>query len=88
MLYEVITVEFDINDIDSISFGDDSETVLISYNENSATFFNPLAFEGVSVSVDNADVIVTSELDDKKIDYELTGTTSDGMFKLYRNNFV
>lgn len=75
--------EFDINDIDSISFGDDSETVLISYNNNTATFINPLAFEGVSVSVDGADVVVKSALDDKKIDYELSGTTSDGMFKLY-----
>lgn len=79
---------FGINTIDSISFGEDSETVLISYNENSVSVVNPLAFEGVSVQVNETDVTVKSKLDDRKIDYELTGSTSDGMFKLYGDSLV
>jgi len=75
--------ELEITDIDSISFGDDSETIQIVYNGNSVLMNNPLAFEGVSVSVDGADVIVNSTLEDRKVDYELSGTTTNGMFKLY-----
>ncbi len=76
-------VEFGISEIDSISFGDDSETVSVVYNGSSVSVINPLAFEGVSVNFDGADVVVNSLLDDRKIDYELSGSTSDGMFKIY-----
>ncbi len=76
---------FQLADVDSLTFGDDSETVFINYNESAVTVYNPLAFQGVTVNVDNANVVVNSTIEDNKIDYELSGSTSDGMFKLYGN---
>jgi hypothetical protein len=75
--------QYPVSDIDSITFNDNSNTVYISYNETSVSVVNPLAFEGVSVVVDGADVVVTSSIQNKKVNYALSGTTSDGMFKIY-----
>ena len=76
-------VELGVAEIDSITFGEDSETVLVEYNGTTAYVTNPYAFDGVSVSVNGADVVVNSTIEDQKIDYELSGTTTDGMFKIY-----
>ena len=75
--------EYEVANIDSISFGADSDTISVYYNGNSATVVNPLAFEGVSVSVSGADVTVDATTDTKDINYKLSGTCSDGMFKVY-----
>ena len=72
-----------VANIDSISFGDDSNTIYVTYNGSSATVVNPLAFEGVSVTVSGADVTVNSAISDKEINCVLSGTTTNGMFKIY-----
>lgn len=69
--------------IDSLTFGANSNTIFITYSENQVKVINPLAFEGVSVSVTNADVIVTATSEVQDINYNLSGTTYNGMFKIY-----
>jgi len=75
--------EFPVASLDSINFGDSTNTVSIVYNGTSATVVNPLYFEGVSVAVNGADVTVTSTSITKDITYKLSGSTSDGMLKIY-----
>jgi len=72
-----------VSAIDSITFGDNSNTIAIEYNGTTASVLNPLAFEGVSVAVNGADVTVTSTFDVKDIQYKLSGSTSEGSFKIY-----
>ncbi|MDP4277658.1 MAG: carbohydrate-binding domain-containing protein, partial [Bacteroidota bacterium] len=69
--------------IDSLSFGSNSTTITVNYDGTTVYVVNPLAFEGVSITVDGADVTVKSTIDEKGINYCLTGTTSNGSFKLY-----
>ena len=54
-------------------------TIKIVYNGNSATVSGEA--EGVTITKDGADVTVNSTV--KNIAYELSGTTSDGSFKIY-----
>ena len=54
-------------------------TIKIAYNGNSATVSGES--EGVTVTKEGADVTVNSTV--KNIAYELSGTTSDGSFKIY-----
>ena len=77
--------QYSVSEIDSISFGANSNTISVIYNETSASVINPLAFEGVSVVVKGAEVTVTSTVVDKEINCSLKGTTSNGMFKIYSN---
>lgn len=56
-----------------------SATIKIAYSGNSATVTGTA--DGVTVKTDGADVTVTSTV--KNIAYELSGTTSDGSFKIY-----
>jgi trimeric autotransporter adhesin len=78
-----VTSEFAVSTLDSITFGDNDSIVTITYEGSSVRVMNPLAFEGVTVSVNGADVTITSVIDSKDITYRLSGTTSDGMFKIY-----
>ena len=75
--------QYAMANIDSISFADNSDTVYVQYHNTYASVINPLAFEGVSVSVDGADVVVQASEDIRDVNYVLSGTTSDGMFKVY-----
>jgi len=75
--------EFPVSGIDSIYFGENSNTVSINYAGESVTVINPLAFEGVSVEVDNGDVIIQSQSEMQDINYCLSGETQNGMFKIY-----
>ena len=75
--------QYSVSEMDSISFGANSNTISVIYNGTSASVINPLAFEGVSVSVIGADVTVNSTSLDTEINYSLKGTTSNGMFKIY-----
>ena len=74
---------FAVSTLDSITFGKSTDTVSIAYNGTSVSVVNPLYFEGVRVAVSGADVVVTSTSDTKDITYRLSGTTSNGMFKVY-----
>jgi trimeric autotransporter adhesin len=75
--------EYAVSSIDSLTFGENSTTIGITYNGSSVSIFNPLAYEGVQVAVNGADVTVTSTIDSKDITYQLSGTTTDGTFKVY-----
>jgi hypothetical protein len=77
--------QYPVSGIDSVTFGENSNTVYIAYHGNSVSVINPLAFEGVAVAVNGADVTITSTTPDNEINYSLSGTTTDGMFKIYSN---
>ena len=58
-------------------------TITVIYNGSSVAVTNPLAADGVTIEVLDADVTVTSSAGIAGITYNLSGTTSDGMFKIY-----
>lgn len=68
-------------EIDSITFGNYNDEILISYNENVATAVNPYAFRGLDISIANGKVTVINQLD-TELTYRLTGQGT-GSFKLY-----
>jgi trimeric autotransporter adhesin len=70
-------------DIDSISFDDNANDISVIFNGTTAYVINPLAFEGVSIDINGADVTVNSVTETKDINYSLSGSTTDGMFKIY-----
>lgn len=76
--------QFNLSDLDSITFGTTVDsTIYITYNGVEVSVINPLESLGVSVQIDGADVIVTSTAGLSDIDYVLSGTTSNGTFKIY-----
>lgn len=75
--------QYPITGIDSITFGDNSNTILVTYYDSWVSVINPLAFEGVSVTVEGSDVTVNSVTETQDINFKLTGATNDGMFKIY-----
>jgi len=75
--------EYAVSEIDSVSFIDYSNTIYVTYSGTTATVINPLASNGVTVTVTGSDVTVNSTSDDTDISYNLSGTSSDGMFKVY-----
>jgi trimeric autotransporter adhesin len=60
-----------------------SNAVLIKYAGTTATVTNPFEGAGVSVTVTNGNVVVTSTVTTTEIYYVLSGTASEGSFKLY-----
>lgn len=76
-LSETETVPAD--DEDYIENSEFSSTISIVYSGSSATVSGSV--DGVEVTVDGADVLVNSSA--KKVEYALSGTSSDGRFKLY-----
>jgi hypothetical protein len=74
---------YPVIEIDSITFGPDSDTVFIDFDGSDVAVINPLAFEGVSVTVEGMDVTVHSDTDVQDINYCLSGSTSNGTFKTY-----
>lgn len=75
--------QYPVSTIDSINFGANSDTVFITYNGSDVTVWNPLAFEGVAVSVSGSDVTVHSTGDMQDINFCLAGATTNGLFKIY-----
>jgi len=76
-------IQYSTSTIDSITFGENSSTIVVNYNGTMASVLNPLAFEGVDVVVNGADVVVYSTTETRDINYLLTGTATDGTFKIY-----
>ncbi len=74
---------FQLNEIDSITFGPASQTLEIAFEEESVRVFNPLAFEGVAVNVQGAHIIVNATTPVQDINFVLSGNTSNGSFKIY-----
>ena len=75
--------EYAVSEIDSVSFIDYSNTIYVTYSGTTATIINPLASNGVTVTVSGANVTVNSTSADTDISYNLSGTTTNGMFKVY-----
>jgi hypothetical protein len=76
--------DFLVEELDSITFNVRTDSIIyVTYDGSSASVINPLSGAGVAISVDGADVVVESTADIKNINYVLSGTTNDGMFKIY-----
>jgi hypothetical protein len=75
--------QFPLVGIDSLVFAPESDTVFITYHESWVSVVNPFAFEGVDVEVNASDVKVIHTSDIKDINYCLSGSTTDGSFKIY-----
>lgn len=76
--------QFNLSEIDSLTFSsNDDSTVYITYNDSTVHVINPWQNLGVSVAVTGADVVVTSNSGISDINYYLSGTTANGMFKIY-----
>lgn len=70
-----------INAIDSLTFNNTPTTpnkIYIIYNGNDATIINPLASSGVSITKQNAQVIINSTATAVNIEYNLLGSSSNG----------
>lgn len=59
-----------------------TNTINITYSEGAAAVSGSV--DGVSVTINGAHVVVNSET--KKVEYILSGTASDGSFKIYSSN--
>lgn len=76
--------EYNVSSIDSIIFSTMLDPkVYVTFTETSAQIVNPYKELGVNVSVQGNDVIVTSTSSVSDINYVLSGSTTDGMFKIY-----
>jgi hypothetical protein len=75
--------QYAMTNIDSISFSGSSDTVCITYKDSYVSVSNPLAFEGVSIGVNGALVTVNASEGAKNVNYKLSGTTANGMLKIY-----
>lgn len=60
-----------------------ANSVVIKYSGTTATVTNPFEAAGVSVSIANGDVVITSTVTTTEINYVLSGNSTNGMFKLY-----
>jgi len=60
-----------------------SNAVVIKYSGTTATVTNPYNGNGVSVVVTNGDVVVKATTTTTEINYILSGSTTNGTFKLY-----
>lgn len=75
---------FVTSSIDSITFTkDQSNNVYIDYQAGTVTVSNPWSATGVNVTVNGEDVEVNSYTTQKDINYILSGSTTNGSFKIY-----
>lgn len=70
-----------IAETDSLTFN--VSAIYITYSGTTASVINPMADKGVTITVSGADVTANSTLTDTEITYIVSGTTSDGMLKIY-----
>ena len=78
-------VTYQVSGIDSLNFGTGTDTVNIVYSGTTATITNPLKGHGVEITQSGADVVVKSTLDQNEVTYVLSGTATEGSFKVYSN---
>jgi hypothetical protein len=74
-----------VSEIDSITFGEPSDTVYIDFSDNTANVKNPYAFSGIKTTVKGADVTINSTTETRDINYMVSGNSGDGMLKIYSN---
>ncbi|MFM1998945.1 MAG: hypothetical protein RL204_892 [Bacteroidota bacterium] len=74
-------------DVDSITFLHDALTsIFINYNGDAVEVTNPLEGQGVAVSVSGGFVTVTSTSLLSNLNFILSGSTTNGGFKIYSDN--
>lgn len=78
-----IKTNIPVSKIDSISFGQDSDTIQVNFSGTSVSINNPLAFENVTVQTTGSYVVITSKSSLQNLNYKISGTTADGMIKIY-----
>ena len=76
------SITLPVDSLDQVTFADIDKAVTIAYDGTDATIVNPYAFEGVSVTKEGAHVVVNSTYDGE-VEYRLSGTSTDGCFKIY-----
>ena len=80
---------FPIQDIDSITFSNDSlmngNDIYITWNGSTVDIINPLANDGVNITNNGAKVTVAATSTIQDIVYHLSGTTSDGYLYITPN---
>ncbi|MDD2962096.1 MAG: carbohydrate-binding domain-containing protein [Muribaculaceae bacterium] len=76
------STSFAISNINDITFGEADDVVDIVFNGSDATVINPFACNGVAIEKNGAHITVRSTTENE-IEYRLSGTTSDGSFKIY-----
>ena len=74
-----------VSEIDSITFGESTDTVYIDFSDNTAYVKNPYAFSGIKITVKGADVTINSTTETRDISYVVSGNSGDGMLKIYSN---
>lgn len=60
-----------------------TNTVTIAYSTDGVTVNNPYQSNGVAISVDGGDVVVTSTISSTEVNYVLSGSHTNGSFKIY-----
>lgn len=70
--------------IDSLTFSQSAQAVYVHYEGSSAHIINPFSEAGITVTADGGDIIVNATTD-TEVEYVLTGTATEGSFKIYSN---
>lgn len=77
-------VQFAVADVENITFTtDNSKNITINYQGSTATVTNPLAGNGVEVTLTGAHVLVNSVTEEKDINIICSGTSTNGELKVY-----
>lgn len=74
---------YPVSVIDSLTFGNNSDTVFVTYNGSYVSVINPFAFEGINVIVNGMDVVISSVIQTQDIYYLLSGNTTNGSLKIH-----
>ncbi|MGN0233335.1 MAG: carbohydrate-binding domain-containing protein [Bacteroidaceae bacterium] len=74
------TVEIHRDSIDIMGYTDMPEAFQVNYEGTSATIVNPYFLQGVTVSMDGANVTVNNDNSEVEMSFELKGSTSQGSF--------
>lgn len=72
-----------VAEMDSITFSNNTDTVFITYKGTEVNIINPYAYQGVDITVNNAQVTVNSTFANRDVIYYLSGTSSAGFCKFY-----
>lgn len=70
----------------SLRLDESPESFLVTYSGPTASAINPYFAQGVSVSIQGADVVVNNDNTTEELTFELGGTSADGSF-LYNASF-
>ena len=60
-----------------------ANAVVIKYNGNTATVTNGMEGNGVAVTINNGDVVVTATTTSTEVNYVLSGIATNGSLKVY-----